>query len=423
MPRPALPPEPAEALPHGVDETVDPELVDAWVGDAEADPAEAQVPSLPGIPSALGVVIGLAAILFIIQGISPIREIVAASFLALNLVLVIWPIQRLLAKVLHRVLASIIAGILAIAVLLALLTAIGWAIARLVQALPAYREPFQNMVNQVVEFSERYDIQWDFSTGAIIDTIQRYVNVEWIVSNLTTVLASLGSAVWLIALIIMIMIFMTMDSGSFGDRMTRLAERHNATLAWALNAFARGVRKYWIVASVFGLIVAGADWVLLVALGVPLASVWMVFAFVTNFIPNIGFVLGLIPPTIMAFLDQGPWTALWVIVGYCVLNVVIQVIIQPRVTGEAIGITATVAVLSLLVWAVVLGPLGAILAIPATLFVKTLFIDIDPRSRWVNALIAANPKTSDEDPIKLSELLERAKRLRKAAKKNGHTGK
>jgi hypothetical protein len=110
-------------------------------------------------------------------------------------------------------------------------------------------------------------------------------------------------------------------------------------------------------------------------------------------------------------------TALWVVVGYCALNVVIQIIIQPRVSGGAVGITATVAVLSLLLWAVVLGPLGAILAIPATLLLKTLFIDIDPRTRWVNTLIAANPNTSEEDPIRLTELLERAKRLRKLSTK------
>jgi hypothetical protein len=226
-------------------------------------------------------------------------------------------------------------------------------------------------------------------------------------------MAWLGNTVWLLALVVMILIFMVMDSMSIGERMTRLRERHNARLAWALDAFTKGVRRYWVVAAVFGLIVAACNWTLLKVLAVPLAGVWFVFSFVTNFVPNIGFVLGLLPPAIMAFLDSGPMTALWVIIGYSVLNVVIQVIIQPRVSGGAVGITATVAVLSLLLWAVILGPIGAILAIPATLLLKTIFIDADPSARWVNALIAANPRTSEEDPIRLSELLERAKRLRR----------
>jgi len=59
------------------------------------------------------------------------------------------------------------------------------------------------------------------------------------------------------------------------------------------------------------------------------------------------------------------------------------------------------------VWAVVLGPLGALLALPATLFVKALVVDADPRARWVNALIASNPKTSSEEPVLVSEEVAR----------------
>jgi len=375
--------------------------------DEEASPS--------GVPGVLMVLVGLAALLVIANGIDNIQQIVAASFLALNLVIVVWPVQRLLAKIVHRFVASFVAGLLAVAILFGLIFLIGWAIAQLVVALPAYSRPFNDMVSSVLAFAERHNLQpkTSFTLSEFL-TFLSGLNVDSIVSRLTAVMSWLGSAVGLIVLIVMVLIFMTMDSMTFSDRLTRLATRHNPKLAWALGAFARGTRRYWVVAAGFGLIVAGCNWVLLRALGVPLAGVWFVFSFVTNFIPNIGFVLGVLPPALMGFLDKGPMTALWVIIGYSVLNVVIQVIIQPRVTGGAVGITATVAVLSLLLWAVVLGPLGAILAIPATLLLKTLFIDIDPKARWVNTLIAANPSTSEEDPIRLSELLERAKRLRRA---------
>ncbi|HSN12073.1 MAG TPA: AI-2E family transporter [Propionibacteriaceae bacterium] len=131
----------------------------------------------------------------------------------------------------------------------------------------------------------------------------------------------------------------------------------------------------------------------------PLAVVWAVLAFVTNYIPNIGFILGLVPAAVMGLLAKGPWGAVFVIVLYAVLNFVIQGVIQPKVAGEAVGVTSTVSFLSLLVWAVVLGPLGALLALPATLFVKALVVDADPRARWLNALIASNPKTSAEEPV------------------------
>jgi predicted PurR-regulated permease PerM len=393
------------------------QLAQAWVEDLSVLPPDQRRDiGPPTVPNALAVLVALAALLVIANGIGEIRDIVAASFLALNLVIVVWPVQKALARALPRFLSAIIAGLLAIGLLLGLLYALGWAIARLIQTLPTYSEKFQNLVNQISDWATELGLD----TSTVIDTALDQItsiNVTTIIEYLSSFASALGSAVWLIALVVLILVFMTMDSASFSDRMKRLADRHNATLAWALNTFAKGVRRYWVVATIFGLIVAGFDWILLTALAVPLAGVWAVFSFVTNFIPNVGFVIGLIPPVLMAFLAGGPMTALWVAIGYTVLNVVIQGIIQPRVTGEAVGITATVAILSLLVWATVLGGLGTILAIPATLLLKTLFIDVDPKARWANALIAANPRTSDEDPIKLSEILDRAKRLRKAARK------
>ena len=81
---------------------------------------------------------------------------------------------------------------------------------------------------------------------------------------------------------------------------------------------------------------------------------------------------------------------LTVIVLYCAINFVIQSIIQPKIVGDAVGVSATVSFLSLIVWTWILGPLGALLAIPLTLLTKGLLIDIDPSTRWMNSLISGD---------------------------------
>ena len=150
--------------------------------------------------------------------------------------------------------------------------------------------------------------------------------------------------------------------------------------------------------------VAAVDLVALVIIGVPLAFAWAVLAFVTNYIPNVGFLLGVIPPALIALLEGGVGPALAVVVSYSVINVVIQSIIQPRITGNAVGITATVAFVSLIFWAYLLGPLGALLAVPATMFVKYLLVDHSDRGRWMGALLSARPDSVDDarasaDPV------------------------
>ena len=119
-------------------------------------------------------------------------------------------------------------------------------------------------------------------------------------------------------------------------------------------------------------------------------------AFITNYIPNVGFFIGLLPPVLIALVDEGPGTAVGVVVVYGLINLVVQTIIQPRVTGDAVGLSPSVALLSLLFWSVILGPLGALLATPATLFVTSLLVDHNPESRWLTGFIdSANRVTAN----------------------------
>ena len=79
---------------------------------------------------------------------------------------------------------------------------------------------------------------------------------------------------------------------------------------------------------------------------------------------------------------------------YCVVNFVIQSVIQPKIVGDAVGLSATMSFLSLVFWAWVLGPLGALLAIPLSLLTKGLLVDIDPATQWIGPLISAHGGTS-----------------------------
>ena len=126
-------------------------------------------------------------------------------------------------------------------------------------------------------------------------------------------------------------------------------------------------------------------------MGIPAAGLWALLAFVTNYIPNIGFIIGLIPPALLGLLTGGPSLMITVIVVYCVLNFIIQSVLQPKFVGDAVGLTTTMSFLSLIVWAFLLGPLGAILAIPASLLVKAIMVDVDPEAKWLQLFLGDEP--------------------------------
>jgi predicted PurR-regulated permease PerM len=199
-------------------------------------------------------------------------------------------------------------------------------------------------------------------------------------------LVNLASTVLSAALVF----FMALDAADFSARLAMVVRLRPAT-AKALTNLGVSTRSYFAVAATFGAIVAILDWILLAVLGVPYAWLWALLAFVTNFIPNIGFVLGLIPPALVAWLVIDWQTAVIIAIGYCVLNVVVQTLIQPKVVGDRVQLNTTLTFLALIIWTFLLGGLGAILAIPMTLLIRALFIDSQPQHRWVRALFSSGP--------------------------------
>jgi len=190
-----------------------------------------------------------------------------------------------------------------------------------------------------------------------------------------------------VLLVVMVMFFLSLDLSAVRNRAGRLRAARPRVAA-ALSDFARRVRTYWVVSTVFGLVVAALDVFALALLGVPLALTWGILAFVTNYIPNIGFVIGLVPPALLALLEGDLVTMVWVIVVYSVINFTLQSLIQPKFVGDAVGLNPTVTFLSLVFWSFVVGPLGAILAVPLTLFLHAVLVGQDPDRRWARTLLA-----------------------------------
>jgi AI-2 transport protein TqsA len=47
-----------------------------------------------------------------------------------------------------------------------------------------------------------------------------------------------------------------------------------------------------------------------------------------------------------------------------------------------VNLSLTLTFFSVIFWAVVLGPIGAVLAIPATLLVRAMLLELDPEAVW-----------------------------------------
>lgn len=383
-----------DASPAEEDEAAD--AADAAVVDVTADVAADDVAPEGAAPPeeskgwgiAAVSVVALAASIVVLWGISQHAHMIMPAFLALNLVIAAQPLQRFFErKGLPRWAGMILVLVVLYLVLVALVGMLVWALWIAAEEVPQYQDKFVDLYTQAIELLARFGLSQDqiaealkgVSPGTVIGTLQ----------NVAGQVSSFGGQ---LTILVIVLTFLVFDIPGIAKRRTEIANLR-PRLADSLVSFSDGIKSYWIVATVFGFIVAVMDVVALMILGVPLALVWGVLAFVTNYIPNVGFVLGLVPPALFALLTGGPGLAIWVVVIYCVLNVVMQSFVQPKFTGDAVGLTPTVTFLSLVFWAAIAGPLGAILAVPLTLVFKAFLVDADPRMAWFSTFLT----TADAD--------------------------
>ncbi|GAA3383623.1 AI-2E family transporter [Cryptosporangium minutisporangium] len=333
----------------------------------------------------------------VVAGVRGVADIVAPVFLALMLTITVSPLTQWLRRhgtpVWLAITATIVASYL---ILIGLGGALIVSAAQLIDLLPEYAARFATLREDMVEGLSGLGV----STEQIRDAVAG-VNPTALAGLVGTVAGSLAGVLSNGVFLLAVLFFLCVDAVHFPARLhSAIAERPQVVSA--LRTFAHGTRRYLLVSTVFGLIVAIIDTLMLWALGVPLPVLWGLLAFITNYVPNVGFVIGLVPPALLGLLEGGADLMVTVILLYCAVNFVIQSLIQPKVVGDAVGLSATVSFLSLVVWAWMLGPLGALLAIPLSLLAKGLLIDIDPSASWLNRLLAggrpAEPLAPTESP-------------------------
>ncbi len=137
----------------------------------------------------------------------------------------------------------------------------------------------------------------------------------------------------------------------------------------------RRIRRYILVQGLLsgatGVLVGG----ILAALGVPLAMVFGLFAFLLNFIPNIGSIIAtLLPlPVVLVSPDVSGTVAVLAIALPALVQLGIGNVLAPKVLGDSLDLDPVTILLALMVWGALWGVVGMLLAAPITAVMKMLF--------------------------------------------------
>ncbi|HWM06377.1 MAG TPA: AI-2E family transporter [Actinophytocola sp.] len=337
-----------------------------------------------GLPRALIVLLGAASAVVLAAGIQATAWLIGPVFLALVIVITVHPVHDRLRRMgLPSWAATTMLVLVVYGVLVVLAGVVVVSVARLATILPLYAANANALLGSVTSALAEFGVGIG-QVRALAATVN-YGKVLGLVSGLLLGVTSLlGNLVFLLSLLL----FLSIEASGAGMRLALIAE-DRAPIADALSRFSRATRRYIGVNTVFGLLTGLVDAVALALLGVPLAVLWGLLVFITNYIPYVGFWIALVPPVLLALLTGGWELAAVVVALFTAVNFVLTSLIQPKYVGDAVGISVTVTLVALVFWGWLLGAIGAVLAVPLTLLAKTILVDIDPRATWVNALLGS----------------------------------
>jgi AI-2 transport protein TqsA len=319
-----------------------------------------------------------AAVVILLAGLHAIAGVASLVVLSVLATILLAPVQTALrtrgvpgwlALVLTL---AVYLGVLGVSTLLLLVGLAGF-----VRDLPSYQAELEAAL---VTLGERLG-----GPGAPppIDPLAVEAFVRGVIDQLIGTVVTVGYSVFIVA-------YLLLEAPNAAARLRHAFGAPTTTVERGA-ALAGRLRDYIVARAVLGGVAAVLDTLLLLALGVPAALLWGVLSFLLSFIPNIGFILALIPPTILGLLTGGPLTALAVLVGYVVINIAIDYVIQPRFIGASVDLSPVVITVCLLFWGVVLGPSGALLAVPMTIIAAAV-ADTFPASRPLGRLLGSGPR-------------------------------
>lgn len=363
------------------------------------------------------ILLGLAGAVVIIFGVSALRGVVAPVFLALVLTICASPLRVWLEQIgVKRGVATVTAILAVFAVLAGFVAAMVIAVAQFATLLPQFAPQIEAAAQSIGAALESLGIGTQ-QVETIVSGLDPTKLVDFAASLLGGITGIVGSLVVLLT----VLMLMALDA-TYVPAMHKQMQGHRPYLADAVAKFNTGVRRYMIATTGLGIAQGLLNWIALLILQVPGALLWGLLSFLCSFIPNVGYFIAIIPPVIFGFLVGGWPTAIAVIVVYGVVNAVVQSIVQPRVVGNAVALNQTITFVSVLFWAVVIGPIGAILAVPLTLLVRTILIDADPTMRmWlpITGDLQTTKPIADEMAAE-TKAATKAARVERAARRRDH---
>jgi len=247
-----------------------------------------------------------------------------------------------------------------------------------------------NFHNLSQDFTHTMDNSSVFLNKIGITVDEDFLNKIIAKSNLSDIVHGLASQVSSqfsnIFLIFFTAAFMLMEAEFLYNKMIKIGKENNRDINEWMKIVSK-IKSYFVIKVRTSLITAIWAFIVLWYFDISYTFLWVSLVFFLNFVPVIGSILAAIPPIIMAFIDNDAITAFWVASWYFTINMVVGNILEPKIMGKGLGLSALVIFISMTFWGWVFGPAGMILSVPLTMVMQFMFEQYE-ETKWVSLMLS-----------------------------------
>ena len=258
-------------------------------------------------------------------------------------------------------------------------------------------DDFINEVNSEdglgVQFNEKWESLGNANLYGLEDfitsqeTIENLLDPETIQKFVTEILADVASFMTTMVTVAIFLIFLILEEKSLPGRVKQAFPDSYKRLEKIVSNSSESISTYVISKATCSL---GQAIVLALLLKMANIPGWFLFGtlcFLLDFIPVLGAILATIPPLIIAIIVLDPWQA--VILGAAMLlnQQIFGSFIEPNLSGQRLGISPLVLLLTVMVSASVWGISGAIIGVPIMIIAR-IALEEDERTRPIALMLA-----------------------------------
>lgn len=260
-------------------------------------------------------------------------------------------------------------------------------LAQLATDAPTYQERLEQLVTQftsMFHLSDPLELK-DFLPDALVP--------KMVTAGASFVTTVAGSA----SLVFIYVLFLLLEQSTFDMKLGKLfTDPSRVQTAFAIRSEINNrVMYYFGIKTAVSIATGLLTSLILTLIGLPYAALFGFIAFLLNYIPTIGSLVGVIFPSLLAlvyFDNLAPFVM--ITVGLGLIQFTIGNLIEPKLMGSSLNLSGLVIMLSLTFWGAIWGVVGMVLCVPLTV-VTMIFCAKFPNSRPVAVLLSANGNIGD----------------------------